>query len=376
MRTYILSVLLILTGITLTACGSGGSSPIYVAPTEPQQPQDPDTPPQEPETPTYEALDILQPKNLCIFYGQPDMINGTSPVYLRDETGTIYDIQVTDAVNELANCGLVVFGDGLQSPTHPAYYNAQLIMYGLAEKSIPLFGYVDAGVITQNLSLSEAETRITQWQTMGVNGIFLDDFGFDFGTSRSRQSAFLDLVHSKGLQAFINAYNPDDVFGDKNENGLSASPKVAADDLYLAENWLYADDQYTSLAEWQEKATKLENYLKQYQVRLAATATRAAMQATAYDNQTDAWKYAYWGSVMQRAEYFQWTDEDFGATNSTLIIYPSPTNFPIGQQFTSDIAYQANDATGFPAYSRTTSFGSITIYGDSATRSGVRLAVQ
>ena len=47
---------------------------------------------------------------------------------------------------------------------------------------------------------------------MGVHGVFLDEAGYDFGVTRVRQNAIVDYIHGRGLQAFVNAYNPDDVF--------------------------------------------------------------------------------------------------------------------------------------------------------------------
>lgn len=142
---------LLLSLLLLSACGAGSSSPSIGSVTPPPEvtPTEPEVViPPEPEVPTYTPVEVLKPKKLCIYYGQPDLINGTSPVYLKDETGTVYDVQVTAAAAEFSQCGLVVFGDGLAADTHPAHYNTQLIMYSLAEKGIPIFGYVDAGVST------------------------------------------------------------------------------------------------------------------------------------------------------------------------------------------------------------------------------------
>jgi hypothetical protein len=366
---------LLLSLLLLSACGAGSSSPSIGSVTPPPEvtPTEPEVViPPEPEVPTYTPVEVLKPKKLCIYYGQPDLINGTSPVYLKDETGTVYDVQVTAAAAEFSQCGLVVFGDGLAADTHPAHYNTQLIMYSLAEKGIPIFGYVDAGVSTQNLSLTEAQNRIALWQKMGVNGIFLDDFGFDYGTSRSRQNALVDAVHAQKLGAFINAFHPDEVFGDKNESGVVELPKLTAEDYYLAENWLYEDGALTPAVNWFDKSLKLETYLKTYPVHLAATATTAATQATGYDAARDAWKYAYWGAVLQRAEYFQWTDGNFSATNNQLYFYAAPTNFPVGAAFTNTLT-KVSDAKGFAIYTRAQDVGSITIYGDSLISAGVKV---
>jgi hypothetical protein len=341
--------------VVLSACGAGGSSP---------------SAPASLTAPPYEPVPIVQPKQLCIYYGQPDKVNKTTPVYYRDETGTVYDIQVTDAVSVFSNCALVVLGDGLEIVSNPAYYNTQLIIYGLSEKNIPIFGYVDAGVATQNLSLAEAQARIDAWNLMGVNGVFLDDFGFDYGTSRSRQNALVDYVHAKKLQAFVNAYNPDDVFADKNEQGVTQLPSIAEEDFYLVENWLYAEGRPINIDDWMTKTLKLATYLQRYPVHIAATATTAATQATQFDNQRNAWQYAYWGAVLQNAEYFQWTDNSFSSDDDQLYTFGTPANFPFNQSFTSDIA-ESVVSGNVKNYKRTHTNGAISIYGDGASVMGV-----
>jgi hypothetical protein len=312
---------------------------------------------------------VVQPKQLCIYYGQPDMVNGTVPLYSTDANGVVYDVQIRGAAAEFSHCALVVLGDGLDVPTNPAYYNTQLIIYSIAEKGIPIFGYVDAGVATQNLSLAEAQARIDAWNLMGVNGVFLDDFGFDYGTSRSRQNALVDYVHAKKLQAFVNAYNPDDVFADKNEQGVTQLPSIATDDYYLVENWLYATGHPTNTDEWMTKSLKLATYLQRYPVHIAATATTAATQTTQYDNQSNAWQYAYWGAVLQNAEYFQWTDDSFSSANNQLYTYSTPANFPFNQSFTSDVAASVVSGS-VKNYKRTESTGAISVYGDGVSVMG------
>ena len=55
------------------------------------------------------------------------------------------------------------------------------------------FGYIDLGVTTQDLPLTEVYARIDEWKATGAQGIFLDDFGYDYGTTRDRSQCRRDL---------------------------------------------------------------------------------------------------------------------------------------------------------------------------------------
>ncbi len=45
---------------------------------------------------------------------------------------------------------------------------------------------------------------------MGVSGIFLDEAGYDWPViTRARQNTIIRFVHSLGMSAFLNAYQPE-----------------------------------------------------------------------------------------------------------------------------------------------------------------------
>ena len=68
------------------------------------------------------------------------------------------------------------------------------------------------GVTTQNLPLATARQYVDKWRALGVTGIFWDDVGTDMGVDRARQNTLIDYTHTQGLVAFVNAWNPADVF--------------------------------------------------------------------------------------------------------------------------------------------------------------------
>ena len=108
----------------------------------------------------------LQPKKLLIYYGWPSSISGTG---------------VAGAATVFAQYDYVVLGDGLEKANHPDHNNTIAILANPQMANKRVFGYIDLGISTQNLSLLEIKTQVDEWKAMGVYGIFFDDFGYDFG---------------------------------------------------------------------------------------------------------------------------------------------------------------------------------------------------
>lgn len=140
------------------------------------------------------------PQNLLIYYAWPTCL----------------------AVEEFAHYQHVVLGDGLQDPAHPARPEPIIAACPLTT----FYGYVDVGVSTQNLSLTEIAHRCRLWKATGVQGVLLDDFGYDFGTTPARQQAALGAARAAGLTVIANAWNPADALG-----------VLRDEDIYLLESF-------------------------------------------------------------------------------------------------------------------------------------------
>ena len=168
----------------------------------------------------------LAPKSLLIYYSYPSVINGASTL--------------AAAAAALGSYDYVVLGDTLENPSHPDHTNTVAILANPAMAHTTVFGYIDLGVSTQNLSIAAIETRIDQWKATGAKGIFLDDFGYDFGTTRARQNTIVAYAHGKGLVVAANAFNPADAFGSQVDaiTNPSGTPTVLnSSDFYLYESY-------------------------------------------------------------------------------------------------------------------------------------------
>lgn len=176
-------------------------------------------------------------RSLLIFYAAPTIINAK------------YDLDYAAGI--LARYDDVVLGTGLEDSGNAYHADTASIISKVAALApgTVVWGYIDTGVTTGNLSLSTIQSQIDSWITMGAKGIFLDVFGYDYGVSRARQNAILDYVHSKGVGAIINVFNTDQAFSsavDATYNPTGATTHANSSDVLLLESWICNSDAYPS----------------------------------------------------------------------------------------------------------------------------------
>jgi hypothetical protein len=174
-------------------------------------------------------------RSLLIYYAPPNSINAR------------FDDNYAAAI--LSRYDDVVLGTGLQDPSSPSYASTTAVMQKVATLSpdTVIWGYIDCGVTTGNLPLSTLQTHIDQWIAIGVRGIFCDVIGYAYQVPRSRQNSIISYIHSKGVGAILNVFNPDEVLSSAvnptyNPDGAST---VANDtDVLLLESWIVNSDAY------------------------------------------------------------------------------------------------------------------------------------
>lgn len=279
-------------------------------------------------------MSTIVPKKLAIYYGWPSAVNssGGNPnlaaVVFKD-----YD--------------LVVFGQGLENPSHGDHANTVAIINHPDMANTEVYGYIDA-----TLAIDDIQDKIELWGEMGVSGIFLDQFGYDFNVSREKQRAIVWSVHhlysgADRLKAFVNAWNPDDAFSpavNAIHNPLGKSTRLNENDWYLAEsfaikNGAYDDEDHNGngIKDWQDKAFKLTGpggYRDTYGTKIAAITTN---DSSPYDqNKAD---YSYYASVANTFNAWGWGEEFFSASSASLPFRPRPP--VLGTYFTGAITYVA-----------------------------------
>lgn len=117
-------------------------------------------------------------------------------------------------IDQIGSFDHYICGDQYQDPAHEVYADTVAICKGVRKIGTKVWGYVPIGVNTENLSLATIRTRIQQWSVIGVDGIFLDEFGFDYDVTRQRQNDIIAICREYKLPYVANAWFFSDVFCD------------------------------------------------------------------------------------------------------------------------------------------------------------------
>ena len=270
----------------------------------------------------------LRPKSLLIYYGYPTSINSTFAVPAAAAVFGSYDY--------------VVWGDGLDNPAHADHANAVAIIAHAATAATRIYGYVDLGVSTQNLSMAEIQLRLQRWDAMGVDGVLLDDFGYDYGTARARQNQAVAYAHGLGLAVIANAFRPEDAFGtapDATYTPSGVATMLGASDFYLYESHGVRLGEFEDAAAWQQKADALEAYRSSLGFRVLSITTTATDGVGAYD--AARFFYAWHAALLFGHAATGWGEYGFsasGASNGQAPFRTRPVLDP-GAAFTAAVVH-------------------------------------
>lgn len=173
------------------------------------------------------------PESLLFYYGYINSFNSATNGWDNEKVAL-----------DIAKYNVCIFGDGIQNPSHPDYANTQIILARLKalKPDIQIYGYVSS-----NQVIGDFQTKVDQWDTLQVDGIFIDEAGYDFGVSRDTFNSQIVHVRSKTYanKCFVNAWNMDHVIGTTNDASYPNStynPNLHASlldsrDIYLLESF-------------------------------------------------------------------------------------------------------------------------------------------
>lgn len=273
------------------------------------------------------TLSMTTPQKLAIYYGWPSAVNGVSTI--------------ADAITEFQAYDIVVFGAGLEDPAHADHTNTVNIIAGLT--STEVYGYIDSEA-TNTINWG----NIDAWASMGVAGIFCDKFGYDYNVDRNRQNVLVEYIHYKGLKAFVNAWDPDDVFlntVDATKNPLGTAHMMGSNDWYLAESYQIINGAYQTGSDWKVKSDKMVSYRTSFGTKMATVTTN---DSSAFDQ--TKWDYSYCSAVLYQMDASGWGEENFSSVSASL---PFHTRYSIvGTSFITAITENPSDV-----FSRQTNVG-------------------
>ncbi|MGL4854989.1 MAG: hypothetical protein ACRC37_07020, partial [Lentisphaeria bacterium] len=189
-------------------------------------------------------------EKVCFYYGYPISINGAW--------------KVDTAVSIYSKYDMVVFGDNYNNPIHQAHADTVLIINKLKEvaKETKIVGYVPCAVSggSKNLTTEQIKERINMWHNLKINGIFLDEFGYDYQNTRERQNEIISYVKNLGMFCFVNSWEDKYVYSnlpmtiswlpDFHPNPNSLPCLLDENDYSLYENFLW--DAHTGVQKHQK----------------------------------------------------------------------------------------------------------------------------
>jgi hypothetical protein len=283
--------------------------------------------------------EIKPPAPLAIYYGWPSVVNGTNDVEL--------------AVRAFAHFSAVVFGAGLENPAHPDHANSRQVIARLVGRGLEVYGYLSLP------SAGDFAAAVERWAALGVSGIFWDNASYDWGVTRRQQNLALNYTRERGLSVFVNAWFPEHILGDCDEEGRPAPSPLRPGDICLAESWLVGAAQgYHDLKQWAARADGLVAYRERLAVRLAA--------ATTSYHGPGPFLMGWWGALMYQLDLFCFTDPLYsagGPADARLHIY-SPPDGLCGSRFVEPAVRHSDDGR---RHSRRTDSGLIVVEGDGAS---------
>lgn len=294
-------------------------------------------------TPWY---DRPRPRKLLVYYGYPSLINGSAgDRSLAGRAFSFYEY--------------VILGRGIEEPNHGDHTATKEIISNIRWNTgtvTKVFGYIAMGPTpfgagSSRLSLSDIEKHAAWWKDLGVDGIFLDEFGYEYqdGTPterRARQNGAVDRVHPLELSVIANAWNPDDIWDASGE-----ATTLRSTDFYFSESYLIKSGAYQDATEWHTKAEKLRAYQATHDFRILSVTTTP----NAFDQ--NMFGYALTGAMLYGHEAFGWGEPTFCASGryaNSADFHHRPSTTP--GYFTGPITGPTNGG-----YSRQTDTGAITL---------------
>lgn len=247
-----------------------------------------------------------RPYRLLTFYGVPQGVNNV----WNDDA----------AAQTFSRWDYVVFGTGAESPNNVYYASTLNIiskMHSLNANE-KVFGYIDVGVTTENLSITAMETQVDQWKTIGADHIFFDVAGYDYQVPRSRLNTMLDYVHSKGMNAMVNSFIPDDVMGsavNASYNPTGTPTHMGSGDFYTLESWVVNTSGYSShngfaiMSDIKTRADSATNYRKSLGVKIVT------INSADYSSLTDEQINKYFQMVQAASIIYSLDAYGLGAIN-------------------------------------------------------------
>jgi len=295
-----------------------------------------------------------RPQDLLIYYGWLNSFNSVINGWSNEQVA-----------QDMAKYSLIVLGDGIQDPTHGDYANSSIIIPRIMELNphTQIFGYV-----TVKQALTSFQTKVDQWNLLKVAGIFMDEAGYDYGTTRIVFNTLVDFVHgrSKANKCFVNAWNMDHILGKTEDpsypnsiwNSTLTGSHLNHEDWYLLESFpintaAYAGSSgYEPVADWFARGQKASQKRTKYRINIASV---GVIDNTAPNAQT-LFDFQFTSAMMFQHQANGSSDINYGAGSAVVTFWTRPDILGLGK-VTRNVPQVVVDASNPNVYLKYTEFG-------------------
>ena len=265
-----------------------------------------------------------KPLNMLIYYGWLNSFNSAQNQWNNEKVAA-----------ELAKYDLLVLGDGIQIDTHGDYSNTSVIIprIKVLNPTTEIFGYV-----TVNQTLANFKTKANAWDAFQIDGIFLDEAGYDYGKKRSEFNE--RIIHIKNMSyatiCIANSWNIDHIIGTENDASYPNSTynpdgyesELTDEDWYLLESFSMNTDSYTSTGgyasktDWKARGDKACARRKTYGIQLAS----AGIIGDSDQNGQAKFDFCYRSALAYGLDANGSSDSNYGASSAKSKFWTRPDN--------------------------------------------------
>jgi hypothetical protein len=295
-----------------------------------------------------------RPDDLLIYYGYPNSFNSGVNAWNNEAVA-----------QDMAKYNHIILGDGVQAPTHPDYSNTQIIIPRVKalNQYVKIWGYV-----TANQTLANFKTKVDQWNTLAVSGIFMDECGYDYGKTRDEFNEMVDYVHGKSVSnlCFVNAWNMDNIIGLDNDasypnstyNHFMEESHLTVNDWYLLESFPINTTAYSgtggyeSKSDWTVRGSKAIAHRYTYGINLAGV----GIINNANGSGQDLFDFQFISAMMWSLDANGTSDTSYGASSATVTFWTRPDISDMGRLWVASTSVQ-NDVGDADVYWRFVDFG-------------------
>ena len=274
-------------------------------------------------------MSSCRPDSLLFYYG-----------YLNSFNSAVNGWDNEKVALDMSKYNVCIFGDGVQDPTHPDYSNTQVILARLKviKPDMLIYGYVSAAQ-----SLANFYTKVDQWETLHVDGIFMDESGYDFGVNRDTFNTEITHIRSKSYanKCFVNSWNMDHIIGTEDDVSYPNStynPNLHASlldvrDIYLLESFSVnttaysGNNGYATQSDVLTRGNKAVIHSKTYGIKIA---TLGVIDDSSVTGQ-NLFSFAYHSALLFGADYEGTSSVNYGSSTAAVKFWDRPRIKHIGR---------------------------------------------